>query len=185
MYKVCSKNKMETSDWSGGKTSQIYISPEDCVFGKDKFDFRISLATVEKEETFYTSFPGVMRNLLVVEGKITLVSKNEARQLNPGDNYIFSGSDHLECFGTSTNFNLMYDDNKFKTKLIIIDNAPFSFKLNRGFSVVFPLSGGLELKTRTNSVRISETEYWISKNEDFEITSLRTKTVLAFIYPIY
>ncbi len=156
---------MITTKWPGGKTSQIYISPESRVFGKDAFDFRISLATVEKQETTYTPFPDVMRNLLVVDGKITLVSMNESIQLSPGDRYIFSGSDHLQCFGTSTNFNLMYNRSKFKTELKMISNSQFSIEKSNYFSIIYPLKGNVTLYSPTEAIQLDETEYWIGKSE--------------------
>lgn len=57
--KVITKEQQKTSTWSGGTTTQLAIYPEDADYGKRNFTWRLSSATVEAEESVFTSLPGI------------------------------------------------------------------------------------------------------------------------------
>ena len=44
----------QVSDWSGGKTKQLYLSPQTGHYGKREFDYRLSTATVELAESQFS-----------------------------------------------------------------------------------------------------------------------------------
>ena len=49
--KVVRKDELEHKRWSGGITTQLAIWPEGADYGARKFDWRISSAVVEDEES--------------------------------------------------------------------------------------------------------------------------------------
>lgn len=93
----------------GGSTTEIAIGPPDSGF--EDFDWRVSLATIEKDGTF-SQFPGVDRTLALVEGHGMLLDiDGDPVLVTDGDPVIaFDGSSNVTAKlsrGGSTDFNAM------------------------------------------------------------------------------
>lgn len=106
MYK---RENFVTSDWAGGKTTQLFISPEQADFSKRQFDFRISTATIEVEESDFTILPGFERKLMVLEGEITIEHVgHHTALLNPFEQDHFLGNWQTNSKGKVVDFNVIY-----------------------------------------------------------------------------
>jgi len=93
----------------GGSTTEIAIGPPESGF--EDFDWRVSLATIEKDGAF-SLFPGVDRTLALVEGHgMTLDIDGEPTLVTDADPVVaFDGSSKVEAKlnrGGSTDFNAM------------------------------------------------------------------------------
>ncbi|MEW6759471.1 MAG: HutD family protein [Pseudomonadota bacterium] len=93
----------------GGSTTEIAIGPPDSGF--EDFDWRVSLATIEKDGAF-SLFPGVDRTLALVEGHGMLLEiDGEPTLVTDADPVVaFDGSSKVEAKlnrGGSTDFNAM------------------------------------------------------------------------------
>ena len=93
----------------GGSTTEIAIGPPDSGF--EDFDWRVSLATIEKDGAF-SLFPGVDRTLALVEGHgMTLDIDGDPVLITDGDPVVaFDGSSDVTAKlsrGGSTDFNAM------------------------------------------------------------------------------
>lgn len=98
----------KTISWSSGSSMEILIYPSTANFRDRDFLFRISLATVEADQTVFTSLPKVMRTLMVVKGHLTLKhEKHHTIAMKPFDQDTFSGDWDTQSAGLATNFNLM------------------------------------------------------------------------------
>ena len=97
-----------TTEWSGGKTTQLAIWPEGAVYGDRNFGWRVSSATVETPESDFTPVPDYDRHLMMLKGDI-LIRHNggEWKSLPEGTPYFFDGADHTESRGEAVDFNLM------------------------------------------------------------------------------
>ena len=51
----------QISTWSGGQTTQLFLSPEGGSYPDRTFDFRLSTATVEVEKSNFTDLTGYHR----------------------------------------------------------------------------------------------------------------------------
>jgi environmental stress-induced protein Ves len=103
------KSEHITSSWSGGKTTELFIYPQNAIYSERNFDFRISTATVEVEESEFTSLPNYLRILSVIQGEVILsVNKQQTVKLNFGEQFSFSGADHITSKGKITDFNVIY-----------------------------------------------------------------------------
>lgn len=71
LEKIESKDYL-VSEWSGGKTTQIIIDPPGALYADRDFHFRLSSATVELEESVFTSLPDYERIIAPVEGELKL-----------------------------------------------------------------------------------------------------------------
>ena len=94
--------------WSKGTSTELFIYPQGSNFQSRDFLFRISLATVEAEESEFTPLPGIQRSLMLLKGKHTLIHKDHhSKTLFPFDQDAFSGDWQTTSQGKATNFNLM------------------------------------------------------------------------------
>ena len=116
-------NDFQVSDWSGGKTKQLYLSPPTGHYGKRDFDYRLSTATVELAESQFSDLSGFHRILMSLDH--TLHLHNASRQaetvLAPFTPYFFEGSDSITSRGTCTDFNLIYSDH-YQGQMIAVSN---------------------------------------------------------------
>ena len=103
-----------TSQWSGGTTTQLAIYPQNAEYKERNFQFRISTATVEAEESTFTKLPGVSRKLMILDGEIRIEhSDHHSKTLKKFEQDEFSGDWDTISFGKATDFNLMTISNAF------------------------------------------------------------------------
>lgn len=97
-----------TSAWSGGTTTQIAIYPKNAVYSNRNFQWRLSSAKVELEESVFTSLPGIQRVIMVIEGEMRLLHEgHHSVYLRPFEQDTFSGNWLTKSFGKVRDFNLM------------------------------------------------------------------------------
>ena len=121
-------NDFQVSDWSGGKTKQLYLSPPTGHSGKREFDYRLSTATVELAESQFSDLSGFHRILMSLDHTLHLhnASRQEETVLAPFTPYFFEGSDSITSRGTCTDFNLIYSDHYQGQMLAISDREELS-----------------------------------------------------------
>ena len=117
-------NDFQVSDWSGGKTKQLYLSPSTGDYGRREFDYRLSTATVEVAESEFSDLSGFHRILMSLDHPLRLLnaSRQEETVLDPFTPYFFEGSDSITSRGTCTDFNLIYSDH-YQGQMIAISNG--------------------------------------------------------------
>ena len=106
--KMYQKEDYPVSNWSGGKTTQLFIYPENSEYAKRNFLFRISSATVDCERSEFTSLPGVDRVILPLKGSLHLFYEGHGEKvLAPYEQDRFDGGWNTVSVGKATDFNLM------------------------------------------------------------------------------
>lgn len=97
-----------TSDWTGGKTTQIAIDPPTALYADRNFNFRLSSATVLLDESDFTPLPDYERIIAPVEGQLRLTfNGGEAVVLSEMELCRFDGAWQTRSRGRVTDFNLM------------------------------------------------------------------------------
>lgn len=105
---VRNADQYQTSVWSGGTTTQLFIYPEDGDYKEGNFQARISSATVELQKSEFTSLPGVKRYLMTLEGELDMIHGVNTRvELKPYEVDCFDGGVPTVSFGKVVDFNLM------------------------------------------------------------------------------
>lgn len=98
----------KTNVWSGGKTTELFIYPPTTKYAQRDFDFRLSTATVEVENSDFTPLPGYRRKLMVLDGATKLMHENQHEiLLNKLDVDTFLGDWKTTSAGKCTDFNVM------------------------------------------------------------------------------
>ncbi len=110
MFEVIKKEQYKVSNWSGGTTTEIYLAPQNGNYAERRFDFRISSATVDLEESDFTPLANVKRYLTILKGEMDLTFREtEERKVNlkPYEVVEFSGDVPTHSVGRAKDFNLM------------------------------------------------------------------------------
>lgn len=110
--KILATDDFLVSTWAGGKTTQLYLSPEGASLGERNFDWRISSAVVEIEESEFSPFEGYERILIPLEGTLSMEHETENGLINQSVDEFelarFSGSWKTKGKGKLTDFNLIF-----------------------------------------------------------------------------
>ncbi len=142
----------KVSSWSGGITKELYIYPQSSSYVARDFSIRISSATIELEESIFTSLPDYNRVLMILDGSL---------ELNHQDHYTkilekyhcdyFDGAWTSSSKGKVVDFNLMTSKNLqgqlkyqkvIKTSKYVLDNME-----NTIIKAVYLISGKMTLTT--------------------------------------
>ena len=98
----------QISTWSGGQTTQLFLSPKEGSYPDRTFDFRLSTATVDVETSDFSDLTGYHRILMPLTSSITLTHQHQEVLLKPFQSYFFDGGDPVSSQGTCQDFNLIY-----------------------------------------------------------------------------
>lgn len=164
--KILHLRDFHSASWSGGTTTELYLYPENGSYARRDFQFRISSATVETEESDFTILPGVERLITPLKGSFILTHPDrppvELRAL--GTPYRFSGDVPTHCVGRATDFNLMLVGCR-GTMEIYRSNAP----IRPGFNGFYP--------TKNTTFHTRQGQYFLQKGEMLVIFSEREDSV--------
>lgn len=106
--KIIKKKDYATTNWSGGTTSEVYIYPENELYGDRNFKYRISTATVELDKSEFTSLDNIERYITPLDGKLKLThDKKNYKELEAFEVYQFDGGLATTSYGKVRDFNLM------------------------------------------------------------------------------
>ena len=152
---VIKSELFNSSQWSGGSTTELYIHPVKSEYKKFNFDFRLSTATVEVETSVFTPLPGVSRTLMVLEGEMKLMHKDRHEKIvKPLDIDQFKGDWHTISEGKCVDFNLMTRGatSGTLTGKIFKPEEKWNFLIedNSSFVLVYAYSGQIEITLNTN-----------------------------------
>jgi environmental stress-induced protein Ves len=111
--KIIPKSIQQTTEWSGGRTTELAIFPPEASYTNRNFEFRISTATVETETSTFTSLPGYKRLLMILKGELEITHIDQyTKKLAPFETDTFDGGWQTSAKGMVTDFNIMYAPDK-------------------------------------------------------------------------
>lgn len=106
--KYIPKEKQNTTEWSGGTTTELYLYPADGSYKERDFLLRLSTALCKDETSVFTKLQDTKRILMVLEGEVTLSHDGKRSvRLCPGEQDTFSGEEETISHGICRDFNLM------------------------------------------------------------------------------
>ncbi len=183
-------NNYKTATWSGGSSTELYLTPENGSYADRHFLIRISSATVEESPSEFTALPGITRTLVPLTNTLTLTHENAAPViLKPGEPHTFSGAVKTVSEGTGTDFNIM------TTGSLITHAAWHNLTESELYSVLpeynsytffFIVSGDIEIKAAGNApetyhpgdLMVCEPQI-LSPAEEITLTSATAASYLA------
>lgn len=149
MLRILKSADYKTTEWAGGKTTEILIWPVDGDYGKREFDWRLSSATVDLPESDFTDLTGFDRFITVLDGELVLEHGDGIRHEVKGQKvYAFSGGIKTHSTGTGRDFNLIYK-NSLPCEMgrkEVAEGQSISLELpSCGFLGVFIISGTVDI----------------------------------------
>lgn len=147
MIKKLTQKEYTKSTWSGGRTTEIAIYPENKKYADRDFLWRVSSATVELPESDYTDLPDYDRLITPLGGEMILSHDGgEETSVEPLEVYAFDGAQKTHCRGICTDFNLMTRKDKCMGQMAVLDvdqeNAVMLSPLTKAQTVVLYLVEG-------------------------------------------
>lgn len=181
MVKKIIAKDFKVSNWSGGSTKELYIFPENSFYGERNFNFRLSIATTESEESTFTSLPNVNRFLSILDGELFIEHENRySRTLSKFEIENFDGGWVTKSRGKVTDFNLMLKNCsgnlEFKEFLQVNDTEI----KNQEFIAIYCIDGNITI----NGNLLNKNEIMIIEKEEILISSEYSKVFIAEIYDL-
>jgi environmental stress-induced protein Ves len=133
-YWIIRKDKVKKSLWSGGTSSQLFISPDDADIASRDFIFRVSAATVNVEESLFTFFDNYDRIIMTTDKDFVLIHNDDDEVfLSKYEPHFFLGEDKTRSKGKVNDYNLIM-------KRGVCRGDTMAMSLAKG-SVVYPRKG--------------------------------------------
>lgn len=143
--KILTETDFLITAWSGGTTTQLFISPEGTTLSERNFDWRISYALVETEASDFTIFDGYERILIPLKGKLEMEHQtpNGVIQQNVSEFQLarFSGSWPTKAKGKLTDFNLIFKPNYHPKVHVTLFSEEKTNVIEGGVNVLFLQEG--------------------------------------------
>jgi len=166
---IIRKESLTTSRWSGGTTTQLYISPSTAIYAERKFNWRISSAVVEIEESDFTPLPGYQRIIMILEGDLDLKHLNQHEvQLKVYQQDTFCGDWQTKSIGLVTDFNLILNKECQGSLQAIVLPAGAGEIINTGNT--FPVKCGLEQLTDAFYVADGNAEIVLEGSQIYQLS---------------
>lgn len=105
--KILNKSDYNTTAWSGGETTELYIYPENSNLKERDFIFRISSATCPDETSKFSDFTGFNRYITSLDKDLILTNQGEEHILKPYEIFFFDGADDTASHSAVRDFNLI------------------------------------------------------------------------------
>lgn len=138
--KILKKEDFIISNWSGGTTTQLFIYPEKSTISKMDFRFRLSIATIDLEESPFSKLENIHRFITPLDGKLKLTHDNQDfTTLKPFKIYEFDGNWDTTSYGRVKDFNLMLGQGikGFLSSYFVKAHSPLVIETGTGFNFIF------------------------------------------------
>ncbi|HKC69041.1 MAG TPA: HutD family protein [Bacteroidia bacterium] len=184
------KEQLTTTNWQGGTTTQLAIYPETAIYKNLDFIFRISTATIEVEQSTFTSLSNVARVIMVLDGELNIQHKNQyTKQLKKFETDSFSGNWETTSIGKVTDFNVMTRGLAKATALgfSLVGGCKKECNINGDFFAVYVSQGEIIIESPSQNINISQGDIVIIRkekaNEKFNIlATMPADVAIAEIY---
>ncbi|AEA44358.1 HutD family protein [Fluviicola taffensis] len=134
--KIIKNNQFKVAKWAGGVTTELFIFPENASVTARDFDWRISSAVVEEEESDFSLFEGYERILIPLTGDLEMIHQIPTGELiqkvSKFELARFDGNWQTKGKGKLTDFNFIFKS-KFNPKVELIfgkKNLPLEIKIS-------------------------------------------------------
>lgn len=169
IVQVKRKQDHAVSNWAGGSTTELIISPAGTTCAERNFAFRVSSATVELPESVFSDFSGYTRHITPLEGSMELWHDGkQAKRLLPFDVHTFDGSWKTRSVGTCVDFNLIHNANHKGNMTVLLKEREFT-PVQRGHTGLYVLRNGLQASGLSNGESFMHT---LNKGDYLSIDSV-------------
>ena len=182
MYKIIRENEFISTQWSGGTTNQMHITPSDATISNQDFLIRISTATINTLTSEFTKFPFHNRFISILKGEIKFKTGGEPpKKIAEIEFDFFDGADTTISSSKSQviDFNIIY------SKQLCLNIQQYTEKqgktlkyLTSGQTFIFIVKGSIEL----NKIELIENELIILEERNQEIHIELSMNAVIFLF---
>jgi len=178
-FTIISADKFNTKNWSGGTSTELFIYPDTADYKLRNFDFRLSTAKVEVEKSEFTSLPGVLRKIMILDGQIEISHQNQYHKyLKEFDVDEFEGDWQTSSVGVCTDFNLMTRGNTKGelSSLHLLNNQTkdLSFSDNQIKIFIYLYAGKITINNKGNDLDLDQGDLLIIENPEHKSLKITT-----------
>lgn len=108
--KIVKRKNLDSTKWSGGWTTELFIMPETADYKKREFEVRISTATVTLKESNFSPLAGIQRHLMILEGEMKICHEGQYEKdlkTYEQDSFLGDYTTSSSSLSTVVDFNLM------------------------------------------------------------------------------
>lgn len=177
-------NTQESTSWSGGTTTELFIYPDGATYAEKNFDFRISTADVIAATSNFTAFPGYHRKLMVLRGGIEISHKGQyIKKLSEFEQDAFSGDWETSAVGRCMDFNLICSAKaKGKIKAHQLEKgARLELTSSDSFLFIYAVIGSIDVIIDQKSHVLGSTDFLIVREPDGVEIEIYTQTPALFV----
>jgi len=172
-FSIIKAENFNTSNWSGGTTTQLYIYPKTADYKNKTFDFRLSTARVDIEKSEFTPLPGVSRKIMILDGQIVISHKDHySKELKKLDTDEFQGDWQTSSIGTCTDFNLMTTGTTKGdlSALVLREKQALEYLIEKDYSslLIYLYSGKISFNMDHESDILNQGELLVLHNMEIE-----------------
>jgi len=176
-FSIIKAENFNTSNWSGGTSTQLYIYPQTADYKKRTFDFRLSTARVNIEKSEFTPLTGVSRKIMILDGQIVISHKDHySKKLKKLDIDEFEGDWQTSSIGTCIDFNLMTTG---KTKgdlsaLVLKEKQALDYLIEKDYSnlLIYLYSGEISFNMGDDNHKLNQGELLVINKLEIEILQI-------------
>jgi len=182
------KSDFLTTKWSGGATTEIAIFPESAKYSQRNFQYRISTATIEVEQSEFTLLPGFSRVLMILDGSGYIIHEGRFEaELKKYQSHNFSGDWKTSFLGMATDFNLMTTENYTgNLQVLIIEKTSSVLELlveTNSLTGFYFYKGLANIKTNSEIINCEEGDFIsfteLEKNGNIEINAIQDCEIIV------
>jgi len=184
---IINKANHNTSVWSGGTTTELFIFPPNSSYAKRNFKYRISTAKVNVEKSTFTRLDGVHREIMILDGQIVLSHQGHyTKKLKKFETDSFQGNWETTSKGIVTDFNIMTEGD-YNGKIIpyILKNneiLSYSNTSNSIAIILYVFSGEIKIESSIHNAVAKEGDIIvfdsITEYNKYIITSILSSEII-------
>jgi environmental stress-induced protein Ves len=187
MMQIIKQNQQQTTNWSGGTTTPLFIFPVDADYAKRDFLFRISTATVETATSSFTDLKGYQRIIMLLQGKLSITHNNEVtHHLQPLIPHLFDGAWKTTAVGRVTDFNVMFKPEVKAHVDVVLLSAKQSTQIpeSTDFIYLYVAKGEITMQQNQQTNNLHEKDFVVLDGEllhlDATANSIIIKVTIQF-----
>ncbi len=178
-FMIISSNSFKSTTWPGGTTTELFIFPATADYQQRDFDFRISTAKVEVEQSDFSSLSGYYRKLMVLHGTVALNHEgHHSKKLNKFEVDEFEGDWKTISVGKCVDFNLMIKPGLAGSisgqSLKKDDSLSIEIGENANWYFLYLFSGSVEISLNHKAALVNKGDFVVLENSAKEILQIAT-----------
>lgn len=178
---IIKQNQQQTTNWSGGTTTPLFIFPVDSAYASRDFLFRISTATVQTATSIFTDLTGYQRIIMLLQGNLSITHNNEVtHHLKPLIPHFFDGAWKTTAIGKVTDFNVIFKPEiKAHIDVVLLSaNQSNQIQTSKDFICLYLAKGQITIRENQHTYNLYEHDFVLLDGEQFHLNATAESIII-------